>query len=161
MTRLNPLFCHSGLWRASTRVQCSGSASAVSESCLQQGPVAFIRSSRAAVWCLMWIATTTSHPRGPWNVPFKNPSRVGSGGHFRLERPHLGSEPQARWPAVAHRLPAFATRAASGDSDPLDLREARLLPNSVPGHRARCSRPVVAGESGRRLQAPISRVKCE
>jgi len=41
---------------------------------------------------------------GPGHVPFKDPPRVGSCGHFRLERPHFGSQPQARWPAVNRRL---------------------------------------------------------
>ena len=39
-----------------------------------------------------------------------------------------------------------------------DLFHAR---SPAPGHRARCSRPFVAGELGRRLQVLVSRVKCE
>ena len=38
-------------------------------------------------------------------VPLEDPPRVGSCSHFRLERPHLGSQPQARRPAVACRPP--------------------------------------------------------
>ena len=34
----------------------------------------------------------------------KDPPLVGPCGHFRLERPHLGSQPQARWPVVTRRL---------------------------------------------------------
>ena len=33
---------------------------------------------------------------GPGHVPLKDLPRVQSCGHFRLERPHLGSQPQAR-----------------------------------------------------------------
>ena len=31
--------------------------------------------------------------------PLKNQSRMGSRGHFRLERPYLGPESHARWQA--------------------------------------------------------------
>jgi len=48
-------FCRSGLWLASTRARFSGSASAVSESCLLDS-MTFVRSSRAAVRYLTWIA---------------------------------------------------------------------------------------------------------
>jgi len=41
---------------------------------------------------------------GPEHVPLKDPLRVESCGRFRLEQPHLGSQPQARWPAVTRRL---------------------------------------------------------
>jgi len=54
-------------------------------------------------------------------------------------------------------LAACATRAG-GDSDPnFEIRELRLrfLPRPVPGHRARCSRPYVAGEPGCRRQALV------
>ena len=37
---------------------------------------------------------------GPGHVPLKDPPRVGSCGGLRLERPHLGSQPQAGWLAV-------------------------------------------------------------
>lgn len=76
--------------------------------------------------------------------------------HFCLERPHLGSQPQARWPAVTRRL-----RHACGWRLRSQLRELRPLPRPVPGHRSRCSRPFVAGEPGCRRQALVSWVLFE
>jgi len=40
---------------------------------------------------------------GPGHVPLRDPPRVVMR-PFRLERPRLGSQPQARWPAVIRRL---------------------------------------------------------
>jgi len=42
---------------------------------------------------------------GPWHV-FRSRTRHvwGHAANFRLERPHLGPEPQACWPAIARRL---------------------------------------------------------
>jgi len=53
--RINLLFCRSGLWLASTRARLSGSASAVSESCLLDSMTS-ARSSRAIVRHPTWIA---------------------------------------------------------------------------------------------------------
>ena len=64
--------------------------------------MAFVRSSRAIARCPTWVAKTTS--QGPGHFPLKDPPRVGSCGQFRLERPHLGSQPQACWLAIARRL---------------------------------------------------------
>jgi len=49
-------------------------------------------------------------------VPLKDPPRVGSCGHFSLKRPHLGSQPQARWNAVTRRLCHARAARTGGDS---------------------------------------------
>jgi len=103
MARSNMLLCRSGLWQASTRARFSGTTSAGSESYLLDS-ITFACSSRAIVRYPSWIATTTSRPRRPLACSTQGTSRVGSCGQFCLERPHLGPEPQARWPAVARRL---------------------------------------------------------
>ena len=104
LARLNLLFYRAGLLLASTRARFSGSASAVSESSLLDS-MAFARSSRAIVRYPTWMATTTSPPRRPLACPAQGSAACGvTCSHFRLERPHLGSQPQARWPAVTRRL---------------------------------------------------------
>jgi len=65
LARSNLPFCRSGLWLASTRARFSGSASAVSESCLLDS-MTFARSSRAIARYPTWVATTTSRQRRPW-----------------------------------------------------------------------------------------------
>ena len=56
----------------------------------------------------------------------------GSCGHFCLERPHLGSQPQARWPAVARCL------TSTGDRNRKNLGAGRSVAHFhrvVIGHR--------------------------
>ena len=76
----------------------------------------------------------------PGHVPLMDPPRAGSCGHFLLVRPHIGSQPQARWPAVARRL-----RHTCGGRLRSQLREPRHLQRPVPGLQTRCSRPLLRG----------------
>ena len=62
------------------------------------------RSFNAIVRYPTWIATTTSRPRRPSACSAQGSVACGVMRPFFLERPRLGPEPHARWPAVACRL---------------------------------------------------------
>ena len=174
-----------GLWPASTRARFSDSESAASESCLL-GSMTFARSSRAVVRYPAWIATTTSRPRSLracsaqgstacWDMrphaqhtrtPL-HPAALASVPYgvvlVRVRVRPLSPGVTSSWNAAAsslacsHPPPAPRVRVAT----PIHIRELRPLPRPVPGHRARCSRPFVAGEPGCRRQVLVSWVLFE
>jgi len=114
---VKPLFCHSCLWRASTRARLSGSESAASEGYLLD-TMTFARSSHAAVRCPnKWIATTASHQRMPLSCSGEGSVACGAARPFS---PGATSS----WTGAASSLvcsrppPAPRARVAGGDSDP-------------------------------------------
>ena len=62
---------------------------------------------------------------------------------------------------VGPQSPAACATRAGGDSGPNFESYVRPPPRPVPGHRARCSRPFMAGEPGCRRQALVSWVLFE
>ena len=142
LARSNLLFCRSGLWLARTRARFSGSASAVSESCLL-GSMKFSRLSRAIVRCPTWIATTTSGPRRPWACSAQGSAACG------VMRPFSpGATPP--WIAAAgllacsHPPPAPRVRAAT------PVLALRITVSSTPSPRTRGAvfAPVLGGRTG-------------
>ena len=156
MARSNLSFRRSGLWRASTRAWFSGSAWAASESYLLDSMALVHRAQLFIARYPTWIATTTSHPSRSLACFAQGPVERGAMGPFR---PGATSS----WTGAARSLacsrlpPAPRVRVAT----PITLRDIRPLPRPIPGHRARCSRPFVAGEPRHRRQALVSRVKCK
>ena len=136
-------FCRSGLWLASTRGRFSGSASAVSESCLLDS-MTFSRSSRAVVRYPTWIATTTSRPRRPWACFAQVSAACGVMRPFS-PRATLSWIAAASSLACSHPPPAPRARVAT------PVLTSRTTTSSTPSPRTQDAvfAPVRGGRTGR------------
>ena len=127
--RSNPFFCRSGLWPVAGKYE--GKALGLSTSCLEElsagcnGVCTFIALSRAVSYVGRY---KDKSPKEALGVFRSGARRVwGHVAVFRLERPHLGPEPQARWHAAARRLrQAFGWRLKSSQGPPLQMTRSRV-----------------------------------
>jgi len=142
MARSNPLFCHSGLWRAVTAlglgIGCFDELSAgFNDVCT------FIARNLAVSYVDRYDDKFPKEALGMFRSGIR---RVwGHAAIFRPERPHLGPEPQARWPAVARRL---RHHQAGGDSGPTVTSRTTTSSTLSPWTPDAVFTPVRSGRTG-------------
>jgi len=97
------------------------------------------------------LATTTSRPRRPLVYMLMDPPCVGHAAIFAWSDLIFYRSRMF----VGLLSPVACATRAGGDSGP-NFENYDFFPRPVPGHRARCSCPFVAGEPGCRRQALVS-----